>query len=66
MKHPLISNEEYENAKNDLRKAIGKSINFRDEYEKIKMKKSNLSKRQRDCVVALVELRDEFPNFFSL
>lgn len=66
MKHPLISIEEYENAKNDLRKAIGKSINFRDEYEKIKMKKSNLSKHQRDCVVALVELRDEFPNFFSL
>ena len=65
MKHPQISVEEYNNAKSKLIEDVGK-INLRDEYEKIKNKSSNLSKHQRDVVVALVELADEFPNFFEL
>ena len=57
--HHHFSKEDYDKAVKRFIDGLGKDIDLDAEYEKIMNKESNLSRSQRDTVVALVEYKKE-------
>lgn len=57
--HQHISKNEFDEAVKKFLNGLDEKIDLDVEYEKIKYKTSNLSRKQRDTVVALVEYKRE-------
>lgn len=57
--HHHFSKENFDKAVKKFVGGLGEEIDLDAEYEKIKNKESNLSRSQRDAVVALVEYKNE-------
>ena len=55
--HNHISKKEFDEAVKKFLNGLDEEIDLDVEYEKIKYKTSNLSRKQRDTVVALVEYK---------
>ena len=60
--HHHFNKKDFEKAVKNFMDGLGAEIDLDEEYEKIKNKKSDLSRSQRDTVVALVEYKNEHLN----
>ena len=57
--HDHIDREQFDEAVKKFMNSISYSIDLDEEYQKIQNKKSNLSRSQRDTIVAIVEYKRE-------